>query len=412
MKKIIAWLLALCLLVSMTGCGTQMSAQDLMADIKPQKLKDIEFSDNGIFMTDFAARLLQNTMKEGENTLISPVSAMLALSMTANGAKGETLAQMEAVLGLPAEELNENLRAYMSQLPQGQKYKLSIANSIWFRDDARLSVKPDFLQTNADYYSAAVYKAHFDDGTCKDINNWVKENTAGMIPQIIKQIPEDAVMYLINALAFDAQWQSPYEKTQVQPGRFTLEDGSFELVDLMYSRETRYLEDEHAVGFIKPYAQDRYAFAVLLPREGMPVAEYVSTLTGEKLSAILNGATYAQVDAAMPKFETEFSAELADVLKQMGMTDAFDPDAADLTGLGSSTAGNIHISRVIHKTYICVGEEGTKASAATAIVAADGALLVPEDVKYVHLNRPFVYMIIDCETNTPVFLGTMMDIAG
>ena len=410
MKKTIAWLLILGLLVSMAGCMTRVSAENLMEDIKAKTPEKVEFSEDSTFMTDFAVHLLQNTMKDGENTLISPLSVMLALSMTANGAKGETLEQMEQVLGLPVEQLNEQLRAYTAQLPQGEKYKLRVANSIWFRDHERLNVERDFLQTNANFYGADIYKAPFDNTTLKDINSWVKDNTEGMIPQILDEIPEGAVMYLINALAFDAQWQSIYEKTQVHQGKFTLEDGSSKLVDMMFSSETRYLEEEHAVGFVKPYARSSYAFAALLPEEGMPVTEYVATLTGEKLAAILNGATYAQVDAALPKFETEFSTELADVLKQMGMQTAFDPDKANLTGLGTSQAGNIYISQAIHKTYICVGEEGTKAGAATAIVAADGAMLVPEEVKFVHLDRPFVYMIIDCQTNTPVFIGTMMDV--
>jgi len=413
MKKTIAWMLVSCLLLSMTGYMTRVSAQDLMEDIKAKTPERVEFPEDSIFMTDFAVRLLQTSMKNGENTLLSPLSVMLALAMTANGAKGQTLSQMEKVLGLPVDQLNEQLHAYINSLPQGEKHKLSLANSIWFRDDERLSVERDFLQTNADWYGADIYKAPFDNTTLKDINAWVKDNTDGMIPQILDQIPDEAVMYLVNALAFEAQWQSVYEKMQVHQGKFTLQDGTSKLADLMFSRETRYLEEEHAVGFVKHYARGSYAFAALLPEDGMSVQEYVGTLTGEKLHSILAGETYAQVDAALPRFETEYSTELADVLKQMGMEDAFDPDTADLTGLGTSQDGNIYISRVIHKTYICVGEEGTKAGAATVVVAADGAMMIePEEIKYVHLDRPFVYMIIDCQTKTPVFIGTMMDVTG
>ena len=137
--------------------------------------------------------------------------------MTANGAANETLSQMEEVLGkdIPLEELNEYLYYYVNNLPSEEKSKLNIANSIWFRDDEdRLTVEKDFLQKNADYYNAAIYKSPFDDQTLQDINYWVKTNTDGMIDKILEKIDDDSIMYLINAIVFDAEWKI-YNKSDI-----------------------------------------------------------------------------------------------------------------------------------------------------------------------------------------------------
>lgn len=304
--------------------------------------------------------------------------------------------------------------AYMDLLPQWEDCKLNLANAVWFKDDPNFEVEQDFLQNNADYYRAGIYKAPFDDSTKQDINDWVKEHTAGMIPQILDEIPEEAVLYLVNALAFEAVWQVVYEEYQVRPGIFTREDGTQTEIELMHSEERRYLEDELATGFIKHYTEGRYAFAALLPKEGVSVQDYVESLTGAHLLELLSDPEEIMVLAAMPKFETAYDIEMSEVLKEMGMSDAFDWRTADFSRLGSYHADdvNIVINRVLHKTFLSVGEQGTKAGAATAVeMVAEGAMEIPE-YKTVTLDRPFVYLLIDCETNLPSFIGTMMDVNG
>ncbi len=410
MKRLIAVVLAFAL--GLTACG-QRDANNLMQNV-PAKAVDVlpDMEAGAEAAADFGVRLFQNSMEEGKNTLISPLSVLYALAMTANGAEGNTLAQMEQVLGMDTAELNGFMLAYMDSLPESKVYKLNLANSIWFKDDPRFVVEQSFLQTNADYYGAGAYKAAFDEGTRSDINNWVKEHTDGMIPEIIDEIPEEAVMYLVNALAFDAEWQEVYEEYQVRPGTFTQEDGSQTEIELMHSEERRYLEDGMATGFIKYYKDKHYAFVALLPNEGVSVQEYVEGLTGTHLLEMLSDPEKITVFAAIPKFETEYSIEMSEVLMEMGMTDAFDFRTADFSRLGTYQADgmNICINRVLHKTFISVTEQGTKAGAATAVeMAAYGALEIQE-FKEVVLDRPFVYMLIDCQTNLPFFIGTMMDV--
>ena len=413
-KKIILGCLSLMLVCAMmlnlTGCATTVQAANLMEGVTPNKVSALEdLSGNNSAVTDFAVRLFKASEENGKNTLISPLSVLCALAMTANGAEDETLQQMEDVLGMTTEEMNLYIYSYMQNLPQDEKYKLSLANSIWFTDHERFTVNQDFLQTIADYYGADIYKAPFNEQTCKDINNWVKEKTDGMIPSALDEIPADALMYLINALAFDAEWADIYEKYQVKDGEFTKEDGTKQECEFMYSTESNYFEDEKATGFLKYYKSGKYAFVAMLPKEGVSVSEYIASLTGESLNEMLSNPECATVYTSIPKFETSYSVEMTEILKSMGMTEAFDPNNADFAGLGSSTGGNISISRVIHKTFISVEEKGTKAAAVTIVEPGDGAAMEPEQPKEVYLDRPFVYMLIDCENNIPFFIGTMMD---
>ena len=400
--------------VNLTGCATKVQAADLMEGVNANtvtgKAADDAFTQAQMRL---AVDLFQSSVLESkdENVLISPLSIQLALAMTANGADGDTKAEMEALLGgeITLEDLNEYLYSYVNNLPSAEKYKLQIANSIWFRDDeGRLQVEKNFLQKNADYYGAQAYKAAFDDQTLKDINNWVKEHTDGMIDSILDQIDEDAVMYLINALVFDAEWQHVYDKSDVYKGKFTNIGGTEKQVDMMHSEETVYLQDENAIGFMKPYSGSKYNFAVLLPNEGVDIYEYIAGLTGESLMETLSTPQLGMVMATLPKFSYEYELTMNDVLKELGMPSAFSGDTADFSKMAHSSRGNIYIGDVLHKTFISVDELGTKAGAVTKVEMNDESAPMSEWV--VNLNRPFVYMIIDNGTNLPVFIGTVMDV--
>ena len=414
LSVIISLILLCSISVNLSGCTKKIKSVNLMDGVTPRQVSELnDLSTGNVKLTDFAIRIFKASNVNGTNTLISPLSILYALAMTANGANGQTLEQMEAVLGMSVDELNLYLHTYVHALPQDKKYSLSLANSIWFTNDARFTVNDSFLQTNADYYGADIYRTAFNQRTIKDINNWVNNKTDGMIPKILNEIPDEAIMYLINALAFEAEWATIYESTQVRDRIFTKEDGTKQNAELMYGSESKYLEDELATGFIKYYNGRKYAFVALLPNEGTTVAEYVKSLDGESISTLLTNAQQTEVNTAIPKFKTEYDVNMANVLKSMGMTDAFNADAADFSGIGSSTGGNIFINRVLHKTFIQVGEKGTKAGAVTVVEMVDkSAAPTEEEVKQVYLDRPFVYMLIDCENNIPFFIGTMMDING
>lgn len=403
-KKLLA--LTLSLLLLLTACGGPVySAQVLSSGGQKAPSEGVDLTGPGaLAATDFAVELLQST-DSGGNILLSPVSVLSALAMTANGASGETKSQMEAVLGLPTEELNTYLQAYADSLPADKHARCSLANSVWFRDDAdHLTVEQAFLDVCADYYGADLFQAPFDDSTLKDLNAWVSDRTDGMIPAILDRIPDSAMVYLVNALAFDGQWASVYRENQIHEGSFTTEDGTEQSAQMMYSQEFAYLEDDLATGFLKYYEGGTYAFAALLPNEGVTLEDYIASLTGEGLRGTLTSAQPEAVETAIPQFTAQYSTELSGILAELGMADAFDASAADFSAMGSSPDGPLYISRVLHKTFLALDAQGTRAGAATVVEVDTGA---SAPGRTVYLDRPFLYLLVDCEANLPLFIGAV-----
>ena len=414
-KRLLALLLTLSITtISLTGCGSKIQATNLMEEKKPANpVKMTSISEtNTIAATDFAVRLFQQAKNGEENTLISPLSVLPALSMTCNGAKDETRFQLEQTLGMPVDKLNEYLYSYIHHLPNEKDCQFHLANSIWLRDPKDFIVDDNFLKNNAKYYDAGIYQSAFDDQTLADINNWVAAQTNDMIPTILDQIDSDAYMYLINTLSFDSKWSSIYESSSVSNGVFTTENGTSQDVEMMHSSEYEYIEDENVSGFLKPYSGYSYAFVALLPKEGIPLTEYVNSLTGEHLHHLLTTVEECPITAGIPKFETEFSIDLIPPLQTLGIHDAFDKDLANFSGMGSfdSPWERLYINSILHKSFFSIGEKGTKAGASTIVGMEKSASSVnPEEAKEVILDRPFLYMIVDYENRFPIFIGTADD---
>lgn len=418
-KRMAAALLCLTMAVtaqfSLTGCSGQEKIQSeaMMKGIKPNMVETSMPLDGEqrIAVADFGVQLFQESQVNGKNILISPVSVLCALGMTANGAHGNTLSQMEEVFGMPIGELNEYLYTYVKNLPMGKKYKLNIANSMWFKE-TETGLKRSFLQMNADYYKGDIYTVSPKDSVVQDINLWVSEKTDGMIKDILDEGDSGEDVFLVNALAFHSEWQEIYREDQVENGVFTTEDGQEQDVIMMYSPEGLYLEDEKAEGFIKYYADQKYAFAALLPENGVSVSEYVSTLTGRRLMDILDHGQNIAVSAAVPKFETDYHAEMQGMLMEMGIKDAFDNVTADFSEMFAPEENRLVVKKVVHQTYFALDEEKTKAGAATVVMGTTAGvdMTEAEPEKRIYLNRPFVYMLIDCDTKLPIFIGTMMEI--
>ena len=394
-KRILAALLAL---LCLAGCGGSKSLTPVRP--APPDLPEALDADSASALTEASLRLLREAWTD--NVLLSPLSLLSVLGMTANGARGGTLAQMEDVLGLPLDRMNAAMALWGREL-EG----LDMANAVWLRDDGSFVPEDAFLETAGAWYGAEVFPVPMDGGTLREINDWVKRQTHGRIDGILEEIPGSAVMYLINALALDAEWEEVYRTDQIREGTFTAEDGRQQPVELMYGLEGRFLEDAHGTGFLKPYKGGRWAFAALLPERGMALEDYAAALTGEGLQAMLSGAAEETVETAIPQFQCVCQLELSGVLKALGMTDAFEQAAADLSGLGTSGLGPLYVSEVLHKTCIAVDARGTQAGAASAVsVDSGGAGMMGSAVI---LDRPFLYMLVDLETNLPVFLGAATD---
>lgn len=355
----------------------------------------------------FSIKLLQETKEEKNSTLISPFSVMAALSMTANGASCETLTQLENVLGMSVEQLNDFFREYLSKDDE----QVIIANSIWLKDDRALPLCQEFEQTVSNDYDSEIFLESMDEDTLLKINDWVNEKTDGMIPEILNEIPADTLMYLLNTLTFQAKWEEIYDSEDVYTGIFTDEDGKELETDMMRSTESVYLNGRDAEGFLKYYRGEKYAFAALLPDESMTATEYINSLNGEDLSEILSGKESGYtIHAEIPKFTAETEIELSQELNALGITDAFS-DLADFSAIyDTDTQPDVQISEVIHRTFLEINEQETKASAATAVGIMETSMLPDDNEKYISLNRPFLYMLVDCEKNIPLFMGVMEEL--
>ena len=420
LSTILTLLLTACVLfgavTTLAGCTVSVKATELSAGYTRTATDEGEVTDAFIAaMADFSLALTNTTLSresEGKaNYLISPLSAMICLSMLANGAEGETLAQMEAVLGMGISDLNRCLYAYTKDLYVGEGCKVSLADSIWYREGGTFTVREEFLQTCADWYEAQQYAAPFDEGTRRDINNWVKRYTDGMIDRILEDpIPVETVMYVVNALVFDAKWQEEYEKHQISERTFTSLNGTEAAVEMLHSDESTYLTVEGGQGFAKPYKGRAYSFVGLLPDEGVNVYDFAATLTGASWVAMWQGRESAAVQVRIPEFSYDSFMELTPVLKEMGMVDLFDERAADLSGIGTTTQINLYCSGVYQKTYIEVNRNGTKAAAITWATNDECAGVMPIEPKYVYLDRPFVYAIVDNATGLPLFVGVVSEL--
>ena len=424
-KQIVSYALMICTALSLVACNSGIdksydpNTKEITQDMRNADYdfartvydyEDFDEENANKLISEFALRLFEEELKQVEqsssNVLISPTSIISALGMTTYGMNGDTLTQFQEALGMSIGHLNYYNHEYLNNISD----ELKMANSIWFSNAEYLTVKDGFLHFNDQFYGAEIFETAFDDKTVGSINHWIEEKTDGTIRKMLDQIPEDVVMYLINALLFEAEWEDEYNEHQILEDLvFTNSDGKQEKADMMSSSEDLFIEDEYAKGFIKYYKDRDYAFVALIPNEDVEIADYAKKLTGEHLQEMLANQREAIVDAWIPQFSYEYTTEMSEALQNMGIKDAFDVGRADFTTMASSTEGNIFISRVLHKTYIEVTPVGTKAGAATVVELTCGAAMEPgqPEIQEVHLDRPFIYMIIDCDSNTPVFIGAV-----
>lgn len=399
-KKTISFLLSLAL---MAGCAAP--AGDAPADETPASGTQTSGlqPETASAVAAFTWKLFDQMHTSKENTVMSGLSAFFALGMAANGASGQTLSQMEDVLGLSVADINLASKSALEQTG-GEQNPLHLANSAWIARRLSASVQPDFQTVLEQDYHAPVNLVSFDETTVRDVNDWVSDQTDGMIDQMVDTFHDPAVV-LINAVSFDGRWQDPYDSQAMTPGVFRNADGTDSDVTMMQSKENSYVSTSGFEGFVKPYEDGRYVFAALLPKEG-PVENSIEsaleTQDEAELFETLARPESRTVHAALPEFTASTEKQLNDALETLGITDAFQ-DNADFSNI--SPDASFFISEVLQKAKIEVNAQGTKASAATDVAISETASLEDDSVT-ITCDRPFLYLILDTDTNLPVFMGT------
>ena len=323
-----------------------------------------------------------NIEKIGENLIISPLSIFQVLSLTTNGAKGETQSEMLEVL--ESKDIDELNKINYEIISTFQKLStIDIANAVM----TRFTPLEDFISIANDYLAPIEPLV-----SVEQVNNWCSNKTHGKIPKILEELNAETVMILLNAVYFKGEWSIQFEPELTKNLSF-FNKGTEEIkVETMSQIELfSYYEDKKVQAVELRFKKDFMSALILLPVEGTDINKYITSLaiSNEEYSKIINGLNIAKVHLQLPKFELNFSDNLNQILKDLGMFNAFNSQYADFTGLREEKG--LFISKVIHKTYLKVNEAGTEAAAVTAVAIDDG--YVEGKIHDMKVNRPFLFLL-------------------
>ena len=357
---------------------------------------------------DFAFNLFR-AAQTGESLILSPLSITYALGMLNNGAAGETLKQINTVLGFGdagAEAINAFCRKMLTEAPGlDELTKVMIANTIYVNGARGYVLKEDFVGKARQYYDAEPESRDFGDGKTRDvINQWASDHTAGMIPEILKEneFDADAVSYLLNALYFKGTWTLKFDEKETKEELF---DDRYPLPLMHQEKELSYAESDDCQALTLPYGNEAYRMTILLPRQGKSVNDVLQGLTAEKWQYLIWGMGEAIVDLKLPRFETTTSLRLEEIMSDLGMPNAFIHGIAEFPHFCNEEELYIDLMKQVAK--IEVNEEGTEAAAVTIIgmkATGMGGHSEPPHMKF-HANRPFIYIISEQSTGSIFFIG-------
>lgn len=431
-KMIAGFLAALMMMGAVAGCSNSTGSrsnnddpaekqENSRKDKAFEAAEDADYDEDDMYdnYLEFVTAIYSNCAEAAgdANMMISPASILFALEMTAGGAAGDTLDQMTNVL-VPGADSAEALRFgsdYMAELQDAGEDMLGIANAVWINSNVANYVFDDYLEYVQENFLAECEVAPFNQDTTDEINEWVNDNTHGMIERILENpLNDDNAMVLVNAIVFEGLWEDQYEEEMISPDCvFYAYDGSSENVTMLDSTEYTFIQNDLCTGFLKNYEGGRFAFMAMLPTDyDMTGNELAQAMTAGDYTELWNSRTDEyEVVASIPEFTADFEIDISEVLQEMGMEDAFDAYEADFGNMIDMGDDNVFISNVLHKTHIEVDSNGTRAAAVTAVMM-DVACCEPEEdtTKYVILNRPFSYAIVDTVTGMPVFIGTVNSI--
>jgi serine protease inhibitor len=362
----------------------------------------------------FGFKLYSSIAREsaGKNVFISPASVAIALAMTYNGAEAETQKAMASTLefdSMSLDDLNRGFAALRACLTSPDpKVKLEIANSLWAKQGVKF--KPAFIERNKEFFGAEVTTLDFGDpGSPAKINSWVKQKTNGKIDQIVDQIDPMNVLYLINAIYFKGAWQDEFKKDSTKDEPFTTAGGDHPNVPMMHqSGSYRYLESDGFQAVSLPYGGGRVSMYVFLPSEGSDLAKLQKSLTAQNWDQWMSKFGKFPGEIGIPRFKVEFDVTLNDALSSLGMGIAFDPNRANFRGMAELDE-NISISRVKHKTFCEVNEEGTEAAAVTSVEMRATSAMRPQKPFRMIVDRPFYFAIRDNQSGAILFMGSIID---
>ncbi len=358
------------------------------------------------FSFDFYRYISSN---EDDNIFFSPYSIFVALSMAYEGARDNTSKEMQNVLNVLQNDsvtLGTFGKVY-NLLNQNQRgYTISTANAFWAHEDYEFL--QDYLYMLKNYYIAEANELDFAKNVeaAETINNWIEEKTHDKIQDMIdaSMLSEMTKLVLTNAIYFKGLWASPFDPDNTFENDFELINENMVNVEMM-SQESdfNYTETDDLQILELGYAGNDLSMIIILPKENnISVAE--SAINIQNLSNWKNDFYEIEINVQIPKFKFEKKYILNDLLREMGIIDAFIPGIADFSGMDGTRY--LFIGTALHQSFVEVNEEGTEAAAATAIIME--ATAIPEYKEFI-ADHPFMFLIQHKETGAILFMGKVLD---
>lgn len=380
-----------------------------------QETSDVTPVQHAIHMQNnqFAFDLIRQVPADDNNFVISPFSISTALAMTYAGARGETMEQMAKIMHFDPDQkhFHQAFGEYLTtlnQLAEGN-IDLNIANSLWAQKDYHfLSSFFEIVEANYDSQTFQVNYRHNREQIRQDINRWVYDQTREKIKDLIAPnvLTEDTRLVLVNAIHFLGSWLKEFDKALTREDNFYLTDRQISRADFMHRRDTLpYYEDASMQVLEIPYAGKDFSMLLVLPSEGIPLTELEATMDAHWFDALNNKTEKTTLEIFMPRFEAKTKLDLEEILISMGMPHPFSRDA-DFSGMTGDL--ELKIDKVIHQAMIEVGEEGTEAAAATAVIVIRKTAIDLDEPKVFRANRPFLFFVKDNVNQSILFAGRVM----
>ncbi len=347
----------------------------------------------------------------GQNVFLSPANVAVALAMTANGARGETLQSMLSALNLDTldlETVNSNFAALQALLVRDEPgATIAIANALWAR--AGIAFNADFLQRTQRFYDARIEALDFDQPDApKTINEWVRRQTNDKIPAIVERIPEEIILLLMSAIYFNGKWETPFSPEFTQDRPFYLLNGTTKELPTMYrSDDFEYLKGDGFQAVRLPYAGGGVRMVIILPDADRTLAQLMDQLSIENWERWREQFSVKEGQLYLPRFTTRYDKQLNQALGAMGMTEAFDDSRADFSGM-RPVPPVLFISQVRHVAYVDVNEAGTEAAAVTSVEMGITSAM-PTETFLMQVDRPFFFAIEETSTGSILFTGLITE---
>jgi serine protease inhibitor len=347
----------------------------------------------------------------GQNVFLSPANVAVALAMTANGARGETLRSMLSALNLNTldlETVNSNFAVLQALLVRDEPgATIAIANALWAR--AGVAFNADFLQRTQRFYDARIEALDFDQPDApKTINEWVRRQTNDKIPAIVERIPEEIILLLMSAIYFNGKWETPFNPEFTQDRPFYLLNGTTKELPTMYrSDDFEYLKGDGFQAVRLPYAGGSVRMVIILPDADRMLAQLMDQLSIENWERWREQFSVKEGQLYLPRFTTRYDKQLNQALSAMGMTEAFDDGRADFSGMRPVPPA-LFISQVRHVAYVDVNEAGTEAAAVTSVEMGITSAM-PTETFLMQVDRPFFFAIEETSTGSILFTGLITE---